>query len=121
MQRPTELRPQGREVYGDCLDAPDTMLADLQVRQLRRVVRRAPGALAGRLPRRGLVDRQPKLARERQIDHRGLDGNVEQRRKRASPSQEDPDDDLVLDQAEANAAFSAHRAPAAGWAEAATR
>jgi hypothetical protein len=66
-------------------------------------------ALAGRLPRRGLIDRQPKLARERQIDHRWRDGNVEQRRKRAFPSQEDRDDYLVFDQSEVKAGFCGHK------------
>ena len=36
VERPTKLRPQGREIGGDCLDAPDKMLVDLQVRQLGR-------------------------------------------------------------------------------------
>src|SRR5215218_1505656 len=114
VQRPTELRPQGSEVGGDCLDASDKMLPDLQVRELGRVERRSPGAQSGRLPGRGLIDPQSELARKRQIDHRWRDGNVQQRRERAFPSQEDRNDYLVLDQAEVDARLRVHDATLRG-------
>ena len=52
---------------------------------------------------------------ERLVDHGRRHGNVQQGRKRASPSQADRNDDLVFDQAEANAGFLAHEPTLRTW------
>ena len=70
--RPTEPRPRSSEVGGDCLDAPDDdARRSAGSGSIGRVERRSPSARTGRRSRRGLVDRQPKLTRERQVDDDG--------------------------------------------------